>query len=127
MTSSPWCSPRRAHPCRPWRTDIIRTFHRFRAPPEPAEFIRRQSGAHTPRQEELLRQWGYAYVLDEFRFHMTLTCELQQPERGELQRALAPLTAPLCAEPLEVKGIALFEQPEPGTPFRLTRRYPFAA
>ena len=114
-------------PMQSLENDIIHTFHRFRAPPQPAEFIRRRSGRHTPRQEELLRQWGYPYVLDEFRFHMTLTCELQQPERGDLQRALAPLTAPLCAEPLEVNGIALFEQPEPGAPFRLTRRYPFSA
>ena len=58
--------------------DIIRTFHRFRAPPTPAEYIRREAGTHTPRQEELLRQWGYPFVLDEFRFHMTLTCELDQ-------------------------------------------------
>ena len=105
--------------------DIIRTFHRFRAPPTPAEYIRREAGTHTPRQEELLRQWGYPFVLDEFRFHMTLTCELDRSERRSLQEALERLTAPLCAQPLAVDGIALFEQEERGTPFRLARRYPF--
>ena len=105
--------------------DIIRTFHRFRAPPTPAEYIRREAGTHTPRQEELLRQWGYPFVLDEFRFHMTLTCELDQDERRALQQALEALTAPLCAGPLAVDGIALFEQEAKGVPFRLTRRYPF--
>ena len=105
--------------------DIIHTFHRFRAPPTPAEHIRRQAGTHTPRQEELLRQWGYPFVLDEFRFHMTLTCELGRTERRSLQEALERLTAPLCAQPLAVEGIALFEQEERGAPFRLARRYPF--
>ena len=107
--------------------DIIHAFERFRAPPAPAEHIRRQAAAHTPRQEELLRQWGYPFVLDEFRFHMTLTCELDQPERDALRRALAWLAAPLCAAPLAVAGIALFEQAERDAPFMLTRRYPFPA
>ena len=105
--------------------DIIRTFHRFRAPPTPAEHIRRQAGTHTPRQEELIRQWGYPFVLDEFRFHMTLTCELDRAERRSLQEALERLTAPLSASPLAVDGIALFEQEAKGAPFRLIRRYPF--
>lgn len=105
--------------------DVIHTFHRFRAPPTPAEHIRRQVGTHTPRQEELLRQWGYPFVLDEFRFHMTLTCELDQTERRSLRAALERLTAPLCAQPLAVDGIALFEQETKGAPFRLARRYPF--
>ena len=105
--------------------DIIRTFHRFRAPPTPAEYIRREVGTHTPRQEELLRQWGYPFVLDEFRFHITLTCELDQDERHALQQALEALTAALCARPLSVDGIALFEQEAKGALFRLTRRYPF--
>lgn len=106
--------------------DIIHAFYRFRAPPDPAEYIRRQEVAHTPRQEELLRQWGYPFVLDQFRFHMTLTCELDRSERDDLQRALARLTAPLCASPLAVTAIALFEQAAHGAPFMLTRRYPFA-
>ena len=114
-------------PMQALENDIIRTFHRFRAPPTPAEHIRRQAGTHTPRQEELLREWGYPFVLDEFRFHMTLSCELDQPERGDLQRALARLAAPLCAAPLAVTGIALFEQAAHGAHFMLTRRYPFAA
>lgn len=55
------------------------------APRAPAEYIRREAGTHTPRQEELLRRWGYPFVPDEFRFHTTLTCELDQDERHALQ------------------------------------------
>ena len=107
--------------------DVIHTFRRFRAPPEPAEYIRRRAATVAPREAALLRQWGYAYVLEAFRFHMTLTCELEPPERSALQRALERMTAPLCTRPLKVSGIALFEQPGREAPFRLARRYPFGA
>ena len=107
--------------------DTIRTFERFRAPPSAAELARREDEGLTPRQEELFRAWGYPYVLDEFRFHMTLSCELDAPELQALRTALAPLTAPLCTGPLEVGGIALFEQETLGAPFMLAGRYPFAA
>ena len=108
--------------------DIIGAFQRFRAPPDPAEIARRtEVGRLTPRQEALFQEWGYPYVLDEFRFHMTLSGTLDADELQSLRRALAPLAAPLCAAPLEVSGIALFEQPARDTPFGLTRRYPFAA
>ncbi len=107
--------------------DIIHTFHRFRALPDPAEYIRGRAAVLTAREEALLREWGYPYVLEAFRFHMTLTCELDEPERGSLERALEGLTAPLCARPLEVSGIALFEQPGARAPFMLARRFAFGA
>ncbi len=40
------------------------------------ELQRRRAANLTPRQEFLLMHWGYPYVLDEFRFHMTLTRRL---------------------------------------------------
>ena len=107
--------------------DTIRTFERFRAPPNAAELARHEDEGLTPRQEELFRTWGYPYVLDEFRFHMTLSCELEAPELQALQTALAPLAAPLCTGPLAVGGIALFEQATQGAPFMLAGRYPFTA
>ena len=39
----------------------------------PAELARRRAGGLTPRQDELLQRWGYPFVLEEFRFHMSLT------------------------------------------------------
>ena len=107
--------------------DTIRTFERFRAPLTAAELARREDEGLSPRQESLFRAWGYPYVLDEFRFHMTLSCELDAPELHALQTALAPLAAPHCARPLEVGGIALFKQATRDAPFMLAGRYPFAA
>ena len=107
--------------------DTIRTFERFRAPLTAAELARREDEGLSPRQEALFRAWGYPFVLDEFRFHMTLSCELDAPELQALRTALRPLTAPLCTQPLKVRGIALFEQATRDASFMLTQRYPFAA
>jgi hypothetical protein len=45
----------------------------FRAPPAEAEFARRRATGPAARQETLLARWGYPYVMEEFRFHVTLT------------------------------------------------------
>jgi len=78
-----------------------------------------------PRQEALRRRWGYPYVMDEFRFHMTLTRRLEAEERQRIAAAIQPLVAPLLGEPLSVEGIALFVQDGAGTPFHLRARHPF--
>lgn len=49
------------------------------------ELDRRRRAGLTDRQDELLRRWAYPYVLDEFRYHMTLTRRL---EDGEADRVL---------------------------------------
>jgi hypothetical protein len=53
-----------------WEAVIF--FDGFRAPPSAEELYRRRKGL-SPRQEEYLLRWGYPYVLDEFRFHITLS------------------------------------------------------
>jgi hypothetical protein len=45
----------------------------FRAPATQAELARRRQAGLSPRQEALLMQWGYPYVMEEFRFHLTLS------------------------------------------------------
>src|SRR6266853_380313 len=48
-------------------------FDRFRAPLTEAGRNRRLAAHLTAQQIENIERWGYPYVLDEFRFHMTLT------------------------------------------------------
>ena len=48
-------------------------FDEFRQPADEAELARRRAAGLSPRQEELLLRWGYPYVLEEWRFHLTLT------------------------------------------------------
>lgn len=107
--------------------EMVAALDPFRRPPDEAELARRLAAGLTPRQEALLRRWGYPYVFDEFRFHMTLTSRLDAAEGARIDAALAALAAPHLCDPLAVDGVALFRQPGPGEPFRLLRRFPFAA
>src|SRR3546814_3179533 len=45
----------------------VQRFERFRAPPSALELARRRSNGLTPRQERNLKDWGYPYVLEDFR------------------------------------------------------------
>lgn len=60
----------------------VRELDRFRAPPTEAELTRRRQANLSPRQEALLTEWGYPYVMEAFRFHMTLSGKLE-PERAD--------------------------------------------
>lgn len=45
----------------------------LRAPASPEEVARRRAAMLTPAQDAMLVRWGYPYVIDEFRMHLTLT------------------------------------------------------
>jgi putative phosphonate metabolism protein len=53
--------------------DCVREFERFRAPPSPAERARRLASPLSERERDNFERWGYPYVFEDFRFHMTLT------------------------------------------------------
>ena len=57
--------------------DVTREFDSFRAPLTPQDRARRNPEKLTPRQREYLDRWGYPYVMEEFRLHMTLTGRLE--------------------------------------------------
>jgi putative phosphonate metabolism protein len=104
----------------------VSEFDRYRAPPDAGELARRHAAGLTARQTELLARWGYPYVLDEFRFHLTLTGPIvDAAERARVARLLGPLVAPLLLQPVPVRELCLFHQPDRATPFRLIERFPF--
>lgn len=100
----------------------------LRAPLTEGELERRLAGSLSPRQEELLRNWGYPYVFDEFRFHMTLTGPIaDQGQREALQTKLAALFRPVLADPVPVGEICLYSQGSAEVPFALVDRFRFGA
>ena len=103
----------------------VRAFDGFRAPAGAAELAKRRAAGLSPRQEELLQTWGYPYVMDEFRFHMTLTQRLSESDRTLVMAALEPLAAAVTDTPLDVDGIAIYCQPNRDLPFDMLVRYPF--
>lgn len=95
-----------------------------RAPPTDAEIARRNPARMTERQRELLHQYGYHYVLDEWWFHVTLTRRLMPEEREVVWPALEAHLGDVPAQPRRVTELCLFTQAGPGAPFLLAERLP---
>lgn len=96
------------------------------APLTPTELGRYSARGLSLRQRQYLRAWGYPYVLEEFRFHMTLTERLEAlsvAQRAELQAAAAARFDSL-PQPLRVEALSLFAQPEPTAPLRRVAHVP---
>ena len=114
-----------AAPIEALAADCVAAFDGFRTPPDESELARRRRSGLSERQEQLLQRWGYPYVMEEFRFHLTLTRRLDDARRDTVAAALAPLVAPFRAAPVTMDGICIFEQADREAPFRLIRRCPF--
>jgi putative phosphonate metabolism protein len=99
-------------------------FDEFRRPADEAELARRRAAGLTPRQEELLVRWGYPYVLEEWRFHLTLTGRLTDPgERGTIAALLRQRFAGFLDRPLSVSDLCVFRQTAPKRPFTVLARF----
>ncbi|MTJ82767.1 MAG: DUF1045 domain-containing protein [Telmatospirillum sp.] len=95
----------------------VRTFEPFRAPLSPAERARRLKSPLSPRQCALLDQWGYPYVMDEFRFHMTLADRCDDPsEQAALRQIAEGHFGPALARPVPL-AVSLFVEPKAGSDF----------
>ena len=64
--------------------DTVKYFDEFRMLPDEEELVKRRSAGLTPGQENNLQQWGYPYLMDEFRFHLTLTGKIENAREREI-------------------------------------------
>lgn len=101
----------------------VRDFDAFRAPADDAELARRRKSGLSAREDEHLVRWGYPYVFDTFRFHMTLSGRLDDATATRLEAELSTAAADMLKRPLAVREIALFAEPEAGADFALTLRF----
>jgi 2'-5' RNA ligase len=105
----------------------VRTiFEPFRAPLSEADIERRKPHLLPPRQRENLQRWGYPHVGEDFRFHMTLTNSIGDDQVEGIETALKKHFATVLDRAVQVDGLALFTEPEPGKPFHIHAREPFA-
>lgn len=103
-------------------SEVVRRLDHHRAPAPAAELERRRKAGLTPVQEENLVQWGYPYVFESFRFHLTLTGRLDDATGSEVMQALAPQLTPLLPHPFTVRDLCLFGEAEDGR-FHLLERH----
>lgn len=105
---------------------VLQAFEPYRAPLTAEEIARRRPERLSQRQRDYLDRWGYPFVREEFRFHMTLTGPVPGPAedwRADLESRFAPV----LGQPLPVDGLGIFVEPAPGAPFRVHSFHPFRA
>lgn len=95
-----------------WALSIVEALESIRAPLSAADRARRlKGGGLSPRQIELLDRYGYPYVAEQFRFHMTLTGPLDEAEgTGAAEALRARYRAEVPAGPRRLDRLVLFMQ-----------------
>lgn len=97
-----------SEPLQPVAAACVRALDAFRAPATAAETARRRAAGLSARQEVLLQRWGYPYVMDEFRFHLTLTGALPEAAipawTDRVRRHLPDLPAPFVLDQIALCG-----------------------
>lgn len=103
---------------------VVRELDHFRAPPSEAELARRRQSSLSPAQEEHLANWGYPYVMDQFRFHITLTGPVADAET--ILPVLQNHFAQVLPVPFVVDSLTLVGQAAHGM-FQEIARYPLGS
>lgn len=98
----------------------VTQLHPLAAALSPAELQRRRATGLSPEEDALLLRWGYPFVLDRFRFHLSLTGPLQH-EAPALVHALQHAAQQHFGKlpPCRFETLALFAEPTPGADFVL--------
>lgn len=106
--------------------DCVTQLDRFRRASDAVELAQRRSAGLSARQEALLTRFGYPYVMDEWRFHITLTERVAGAERDLLLAWLTAHFADALAQPLRCEDLCLFVQDRAEQPFVLRERFALA-
>ncbi|KMK66630.1 DUF1045 domain-containing protein [Puniceibacterium sp. IMCC21224] len=96
----------------------------LRAALSPLELASRRNARLSPVQNALLLRWGYPYVFEAFRFHITLTDRLSRTNLTTTHAALMPHLAPLLPRPYVIDALTLCGEDEQGR-FHALHRIPF--
>jgi putative phosphonate metabolism protein len=116
-----------SHDLQKLAADCVSAFDGFRAPLTPEDRARRNPSKLTPRQCDYLDRWGYPYVMEEFRFHMTLTGRLDQARREPILAMLQERFAKLDIATLAIDRLVLFRQNDNVSRFRIVDHWPLRA
>ncbi len=102
---------------------VVKLDH-FRAPLSGDELAQRRKAKLSPTQDAMLLKWGYPYVMQDFRFHMTLTGKLPKAQARTTQHALMPHLNALIPVPFSIDSLSLMGEGEQDGMFRLIQRCP---
>ncbi len=88
----------------------LKHFEPFRAQLTREEYQKRNPVLLSERQLRYLEQWGYPYVEDEFRFHMTLTDSMMEDEIKKIKKKLKQYFKEVLGKPLQINQLHIFRQ-----------------
>src|SRR6266480_6856186 len=103
--------------------DCTREFDCFRAPLTAEDRARRNPSKLTTRRRDHLDRWGYPYVMEDFRFHMTLTGRLDAERREPILTMLRNSFSALDLRVLAIDRIAVFRQENTISRFRIINHW----
>jgi len=101
----------------------VRDLDDFRRPASEEEIQRRRKAGLSKRQDGHLLRWGYPYVMEDFRFHMTLTCQLDSREMRQAKALAHKHFEEFLGQPLSVDALTLFREAAPGHDFTVVQRF----
>lgn len=107
--------------------DCVTAFDDFRAPLTVEDRERRNVSALTDAQVLHLDRWGYPYVFEDFRFHMTLTGSLPPEQRAKILDILKKRFAALDLQSVSIDRLALLRQSDAASNFTIISDCPLAA
>jgi putative phosphonate metabolism protein len=95
------------------------------APLSPSDLARRRAANLSATEDALLLKWGYPYVMEHFRFHMSLTGSLSDASIATVEILRSAATAWFAElPPCRFASISLFAEPTPGSDFMLFEQVP---
>jgi hypothetical protein len=116
--------PVRPAPALDWlAAQCVTTFDSFAAPLSETDREERGAAQHNDYQRLLFESYGDTNVLNEYRFHITLTGPLDNGHLERVAQALWPVIEDICAEGVTVDALSLFGDPGGRTPLRLIGRH----
>lgn len=107
--------------------EVVRAFDPFRAALSEADVERRNPASLSSAELRNLMRWGYPYVFESFRFHMTLSSRLSGEDRSRVLAIAKSYFAPVLERPVAVDALTLLVEPEPGAPFEIHSRVPLSS
>jgi hypothetical protein len=101
-------------------TKCTTIFDAFRAPMAAQERARRVASGLNQSQIANLDRWGYPYLFADFRFHMTLTSQVDVDQRDHVLATLQKALRRTCKQrALAIERISLVRQNDENTQFRV--------
>lgn len=92
----------------------VTTLDGFRAPLTEADMARRRASGLSAAEDAHLVNWGYPYVLNLFRFHMTLSGSLEPDTLSRAHQALTPRVTQILPRPFRIDSLTLCGQDAEG-------------